>query len=169
MKTRKIILHKDEILYDVEGYAYKFTEAAGLEGKAKNTVAADHNETLDGRLLARMMDARDAQLRKKLKFAVFASSTEVSCNKPDEAQEYVYSLWLADKFDDTLLGAIKVQMHEYIVRGTLLDWYKRLNIQSNAVDAGEIVELEESIASSLRTPSYTRAPLQPFGPAKPTI
>ena len=169
MKTRNIILHKAEILYDVEGLAYKFTEAAGLEGKAKNTVAADHNETLDGRLLSRMMDARDAQLRRKLRFAVFPSSATESCNKPDEEQDYVYNLWVADKFEDALLGAIKVQMHEYIVRGTLLDWYKRLNIQSNAVDAGEVAELEESIASSLRTPSYTRVPLQPFGPAKPTI
>lgn len=169
MKTRKIILHKDQVLYDVEGLAYKFADATALEGKAKNTVAADHNDTLDGRLLARIMEARDAQLRKRVKFALISSDAQVSCNKPDGANEYVYDLLLSDKFDDTLLGVVKTQMHEYIVRGSLLDWYKRLGIQSVAVDAGEVSELEESIVSLLRTPSYMKAPLQPFGPAKPII
>lgn len=166
MKTRKIILHKDQILYDVEGMAYKFAEANALEGKAKNTVAADHNETLDGRLLSRMMDVRDAHLRKRLRFALAPVSKDVSCDNPGEEKEYVYMLSLADGFDDNMLDVVKVQMHEYIVRGTLLDWYKRLGMQTVAVDAVEVADMEESIVSSLRTPSYMKAPLQPFGPRK---
>ncbi len=169
MKIRKIILHKDQVLYDIEGLAYKFTEATALEGKAKNTVAADHNEILDGRLLSRMMDARDAQLRKRLRFALLPMSKTVSCDNPDSSTEYIYNLELTDKFDDNLLDVIKVQAHEYLVRGVLLDWYKRLNIQSVAVDAGEVAGLEEGIVSMLRTPSYMKAPLQPFGPQKPII
>lgn len=166
MKTRRIILHKDQVLYDIEGLAYKFAEATALEGKAKNTVAADHNETLDGRLLSRMMDVRDAQLRKRLRFALVPISKEVSCDNPVDNTEYIYDLSVADKFDDNMLDVIQIQMHEYLVRGSLLDWYKRLGMQSVAVDAGEILELEENIVSSLRTPSYTKAPLQPFGPRK---
>ena len=84
MKTRKIILHKDKILYDVEGMAYKFAEANALEGKAKNTLAADHNETLDGRLLSRMMDVRDARLKKRLRFALAPVNRDVSCDNPGE-------------------------------------------------------------------------------------
>lgn len=166
MKTRKIILHKDQILYDVEGMAYKFAEANALEGKAKNTLAADHNETLDGRLLSRMMDVRDARLKKRLRFALAPVNRDVSCDNPGEEQEYVYSLSLADGFDDNMLDVVKVQMHEYIVRGALLDWYKRLGMQTAAVDPIEVADLEENIVSSLRTPSYTRVPLQPFGPRK---
>lgn len=166
MKNRKIILHKDQLLYDVEGLAYKYAEANGLEGKAKNTLAADHNEKLDGRLLSRMIDSRDAQLRKRLRFALVPTTKEVACDNPAENKEFIYELSLSDKFDDNLLEVVKVQMHEYVVRGALLDWYKRLGIQTIAVDAGEILEIEESIVSSLRTPSYTKAPLQPFGPRK---
>ena len=166
MKTRKIILHKNEVLYDIEGLAYKYTESLGLEGKAKNTVAADHNDTLDGRLLSRMMDMRDAQLRKRVRFALAPTNKEVSCDNPADNAEYVYDLSVADKFDDNMLDVIKVQMHEYLVRGALLDWYKKIGVQSIAVDAGEVAELEESIVSSLRTPSYMKAPMQPFGPRK---
>jgi hypothetical protein len=166
MKTRRIILHKDQVLYDIEGLAYKFAEATALEGKAKNTLAADHNETLDGRLLSRMMDVRDAQLRKRMRFALVPKSKEVSCDNPADNTEYIYDFSVSDKFDDNMLDVIQIQMHEYLVRGSLLDWYKRLGVQSVAVDAGEVIELEENIVSSLRTPSYTKAPMQPFGPRK---
>ena len=169
MKTRQIILHKDQVLYDIEGLAYKFAEAAAMEGRAKNTIAADHNETLDGRLLSRMMDLRNAQLRKRVRFALTAMDASVSCDKPDVDKEYTFDLSLADGFDDNMLSVVKTQMHEYIVRGTLLDWYKKLGVQTIAVDAGEVMELEESIVSSLRTPSYMKAPLQPFGPRKSII
>lgn len=169
MKTRKIILHKDQLLYDIEGLAYKLSEATALEGKAKGVVAADHNETLDGRMLSRMMDIRHAKLCKRLRFALKAKVQAVACDNPEEKAEYIYELNLADGFDDNMLEVVKTQMHEYIVRGSLFDWYKRLSIQTAAVDAGELMELEESIVSTLRTPSYMKVPLQPWGPRKPII
>ena len=169
MKIRRIILHKDQVLYDIEGLAYKLTEATALEGKAKNTLAADHNEVLDGRLLSRMMDVRNAQLRKRLRFALVATMQEVACDNPANNTEYVYDLSLNDRFDDNMLEVVKTQMHEYMVHGALLDWYKRLGIQNTAVDAREVLGLENSIVSTLRTPSYMKAPLQPFGPRNTMI
>lgn len=166
MKARKIILHKDELLYDIEALAYKFTEATALEGKAKNTLAADHNESLDGRLLGRMIELRKAQLRKRLSFALVPLMQESSCDQPETNIDYVFDLRLSDKFDDNMLDVVKSYMHDYIVRGVLLDWYKKLGLQTGAVDAGEVLEIEENVVSLLRTPSYTRRPLQPFGPRK---
>ena len=154
MKTRDITLHKNEILYDIESLAYKYAEGSALEGKAKNTLAADHNETLDGNLLGRMMET---------------DSKTGCCDVPGAEDDYIFNLSLNDKFDDNMLDVIKTQMHEYVVRGVLLDWYKRMGVQTYAVDAGEVLELEESIVSVLRSPSYSRAPLQPFGPRKSII
>lgn len=167
MKTRKIILHKDQLLYDIEGLAYKFSEATALEGKAKNVVAADHNETLDGRMLARMMDSRHARLCKRLRFALKAHGQEVACDNPGTNSEYIYELVLADGFDDNMLEVVKTHMHDYMTLGALYDWYRRLSIQTAAVDAGELQELEEFIMSILRTPSYIKAPMQPWGPKNP--
>lgn len=166
MKARRIILHKDQVLYDIEALAYKLADATALEGKAKNVLAADHNEITDGRLLARMMDLRNAQMKKRLRFALMPHTQEVACDNPDESKEYIYDLSLADGFDDNMLDVVKTYMHDYLVRGALLDWYKKLGIQTGAVDAGEVLEIEEYIVSTLRTPSYTRRPLQPFGPRK---
>lgn len=164
MKTRKIILHKDEVLYDIEGLAYKFSEATALEGKAKNTLAADHNETLDGRLLGRMMDLRNARICKRLTFALAPTTKDMSCNVPGENKDYEYNLSLNDKFDDNMLDVLKIQMHEYMVKGVLFDWYKRLGLQTAAVDALEVEEMEEAIVALVRTPSYMKAPMQPWGP-----
>lgn len=166
MKTRRIILHKDQVLYDIEALAYKFTEATALEGKTKNTLAADHNETMDGRLLARMMDVRNAQLRKRLSFTLIPLLQDVACDKPGESKEFVFDLRVSDKFDDNQLEVVKTYMHDYLVRGVLLDWYKKLGLQTTAVDAGEVLETEENIVSIMRGPSYTRRPMQPFGPRK---
>lgn len=166
MKTRKVILHKDQVLYDIEALAYKLTEATALEGKAKNTLAADHNEATDSRLLARMLDVRNAQLRKRLSFALVPLLQEVACDKPEATKDFVFDLRLSDKFDDNLLEVVKTYMHDYLVRGALFDWYKRLGLQTAAIDAGEVLELEDGIVSIMRGPSYTKRPLQPFGPRK---
>lgn len=166
MKTRTIMLHKDEILYDIEGLAYKFAESNALEGKAKNALAADHEEILDGRLLSRMIKSRYVHLIDFLSFALAPVSQEKSCNGLSEESVFTITLSLSDKFNDNMLDVVQTKMHEYIVRGVLLDWYKRLGIQTAAVDGGELLELEESIVSVLRTPSYTKRPLQPFGPSK---
>lgn len=164
MKTRRIILHKDQLLYDVEALAHKFSEATGLEGKSKNIVAADHNIILDKRMLERMMDARHTQICKRLRFAIKAKEQAVSCNNPSDVEEYIYDLALNDAFNDNMLDVVKTSMHEYIVRGVLHDWYKRLGIQTTSVDSAELEDLERSITATLRTPSYLKVPLQPFGP-----
>lgn len=164
MINKRIILHKNQLLYDIEGLAYKYTEAAGLEPKPKNVVAADHNEELDGRLLHRKMDLRDAKLRMSLRFCLKSVDQEWSCDDPDTADEYVYNVSVQDTFDGNVLPAIKTLMHEYIVKGTLYDWYTKMGIQTTAVTLDEVEKLEEQAVSMLRGRSYLKAPMQPFGP-----
>lgn len=168
MKSKRIILHKNQVLYDIEGIAYKNSEVAGLETKEKNAISADHNETLDGRLLDRMMDTRDAQIRKRLRFCLAPTIADVSCDNPDGKQEYIYDLHLSDKFDDNMLNIVKVDMHDYLVKGVLLDWYKKMGVTPPVTD-GELEEHLSSIVNTLRTPSYMKAPMQPFGPSKKFI
>ena len=164
MKKRTIILHKDELLYDIEALAYKLAEGTALEGKAKNTLAADHNETLDGRLLGRMIDVRHATLRKKLTFALSGEQKDSACNAPSAESDIVFYLSVPDSLDDGLIDVVKTYMHEYIVRGVLLDWYKRLGLQTAAVSEIDVQEMHDNVISILRGPSYMKAPLQPWGP-----
>ena len=63
-----------------------------------------------------------------------------------------------------MLNVLKEDMHEYIVKGVLLDWFKRLGIQTLAVEALEVQEHEEAVVALIRTPSYMKAPMQPWGP-----
>lgn len=168
MKTKRIILHKDQLLYDIEAIAFKTADALGLEGKQKNVVSANHEKTLDGRILARYMDLRDARLRRRLRFCLACLTQDVACDNPSERKEYIYDLNLSSQFDDNMLEVVKTDMHDYVVKGTLYDWYRHLGSQSAISDA-ELREIEEGIVSVLRTPSYLKAPLQPFGPAKKIV
>lgn len=162
----RIILHKDQLLYDIEALAYKYSEAAGLEPKSKNIVAADHNEAMDGRIISRMIDIRDARLRTMLQFCLTKTELEVVCDNPDERTELFYKLSLPDGFDGDILTAVKTFMHDYIVRGVLFDWYAKIGVQTIAVTEDEVNKLGEKVASLLRGKSWVKAPMQPFGPRK---
>lgn len=164
MKKRTIILHKDELLYDIEALAYKLAEGTALEGKAKNTLSADHNETLDGRVLGRMIDVRHATLRRKLAFALSGEQKESVCNAPTPGSEIVFALSVSKSLDDGLIDVAKTYMHEYIVRGVLLDWYRRLGLQTVAVSESDVQEMLDNVINIMRGPSYMKAPLQPWGP-----
>ena len=160
----RIILHKDQVLHGIETLAYKFSEAAGLEPKQKNVVAADHNENLDADILSRMMDLRDARLRKRLRFVLSRTDNNVACDKPNTGSEFVYDM-LLEGVDGNDLESAKTLMHEYMVRGSLRDWYLQLGIQT-AITTEEVDMMEEEIVSILRGKSFIKAPMQPFGPKK---
>lgn len=162
--NKRIILHKNQVLHDIESLAYKFSEAAGLEPKQKNVVAADHNEGLDADILSRMMDLRDARLRKRLRFVLSRTDNSVACDKPNGAGEFVYDIVVED-IDGHDLESAKTLMHEYMVRGSLREWYLQLGIQT-AITAEEVDMMEEEIVSILRGKSFIKAPMQPFGPKK---
>lgn len=165
MKNKRIILHKNQILDDIEMITYKSAKAAALEPKPKSVIAADQHEDLDKRMLNRMIEFRDATLRKVLMFCLCPTTQDVSCDKQDESTDLVYDVSLNDKFNDNKLSIAKTYMHDYIVRGVLLDWYIRLGV-SSPVSEAEVSDLENKVVSLLREPSYMRAPLQPFGPAE---
>lgn len=164
-----IRLLKKEIFYDIDALTYKRAESGTIAGSIQNLngITSDSAENLDGSVLSRFSDARDAELRSLLLFCL--ESTRESCadNVSDrESPVYEYRLTLSPDFEDTRLQIAATKMHQYIVYGSVLDWYLSVGIMPPANMTETAMELLGSeIAGILRGRSWTARPMQPFGPA----
>ena len=168
-KERKITLHKAAVHYDIDALTYKLTEATmqGADQKAKAAVASDREDAFDSSVLGRLTDYRDATLRRRLQFCLKEEEVVEFSNKPTTTDKYEYALVVAEGFKDSSLQSLGTKMHEYMVKGGLLDWYVQTGAVTNTRALEEqVARLEDEIVNMLRVPSSLRKPLQPFGPAK---
>lgn len=167
-KERKITLYKKAVHYDIDALTYKLTEATmqTVDQKAKSAVASDKDESFDASVLGRLTDYRDATLRRRLQFCLKDVEVTEFNNKPSSEPSYEYDFILPIGFKDSGLSNLGTKMHEYLVKGGLLDWYIQTGISVNTKPlADQVAELESSIVNMVRVPSTLRKPLQPFGPA----
>jgi hypothetical protein len=168
MKRARIIIYKAEVDHDIDAGTFKRTDAAldGSSDRQQNAVASDAAEDLDGSLIARYRDRRDARIRERLKYALKKDPNEVmeyrNILKADPA--YVYELVVSDSVTADDIESAGTRIHEYIVRGTLYDWYLGAGLQPTD-SADSLQALEDAIAASLRGRSWGHRPMQPFGPA----
>jgi len=167
-KTRKITLYKKGVHYDIDALTYKLTEATmqGVDQKARSAVASDKDEVFDASILNRLTDYRDASLRRRLQFCLKEEEVMTFTNKPSDEASYDYELVLPVGFKDASLQVLGTKMHEYLVKGGLLDWYIQTGANINTQSlATQVAELENTIVNMVRVPSTLKRPLQPFGPA----
>lgn len=167
-KERKITLLKEQILSSIDNLTFKLTEVSlqGIDVKSRSSVASDRDDQFDAAILNRMAEFRDARLRQRLQFCLKNEEITEFTNTPSTDNAFVYDLVLPEGFKDMALKMIGTQMHEYIVKGALLDWYIQAGVNTNTNDlAAQVNEIESTIVNMLRVPSGMKKPLQPFGPA----
>lgn len=170
-KVRTITLYKKAIHYDIDALTYKLTEATmqGVDQKAKSAVASDYTDAFDNSVLERLTDYRNATLRRRMQFCLYTEDVEITSfdNKPkSEEKKYEFKLKLPIGFKDTGLETLGTKMHEYMVKGGLLDWYIQTGVSVNLTPLqAQVTELEDSIINMIRVPSSMKKPLQPFGPS----
>lgn len=169
MKTAVITLFKAIIDKDIDSRTAKRVDASLDEAsdRSQNAVASDATERLDGRLITRYRDLRDAQLRVRLRFCLVKEDTGTEMRVDNVVKitpAYIYRLRVGDDFSQDDLEALSTKMNDYIIRGTLRDWYLNAGLPP-VDDEDSLDDLLTDIASSLRGKSYGRRPMQPFGPA----
>lgn len=167
-KERTVEIYKNEVFKDIELHTYKYIEASTLEDvKARNAIQADNSENMDGAVIARYVEFRDAQLRNKLQFAILEDTVESADDDITmQDNKYRYTFKVQETFNDRMLRPLAEYIHRFLVWGALYDWYSKFGMQQAAVYGSHLDEIEEQISSILRGPSITTRPLQPFGPAR---
>lgn len=165
-KLATITLYKTLVLASIDAQTFKRVDGvlSAESDQMKNALSSDSEENLDKHILHEHMEKRDANLRRRLTFCLVPDDEELKVSNILEVDvsAFEYNLAVPDTFDKQRLQSLAKKMHNYMVQGSLYDWYATQNMKGS-VTATELEDLESEIVSMLR-PSCVKRPLQPFGP-----
>ena len=174
-KFRMVEIYKNEVYKDVDLLTYKHTKGTKpvvcfyllQNPEMRNAIASDNAEEMDGSVIARYVEFRDAKLRRLVQFALVDRPQGYSDDDMTlDDRKYRYWFKLPESFNDNLMEPLAEYFHRFLVWGALYDWYSQFGMPQAAVYGSELDELEAEIKNTLRTPSLAKRPMQPFGPAK---
>lgn len=165
-KKATITIYKAAVLASIDAQTFKRVDGvlSAESDQMKNALSSDSEENLDMHILHEHMEKRDANLRERLAFCLVSDDGDLSVSNLLEVDKptFIYNITVPDTFDKQRLQSLAKKMHNYMVQGSLYDWYATQNMKGN-VSATELENLESKIVSMLR-PSCVKRPLQPFGP-----
>lgn len=169
-KLRDVVVAKDQVFKDIDLLTHKHVDGSTQpDFRVRNAVSSDFSEDVDGAVLARYVEFRDARLRSKVAFALSGLYQEKATDHLtlDDAH-YHYHFVVPEEFNDNLLRPLAEYIHRFLVYGALYDWYSQFpdGARQAAFYGSQIEGLEDEIASMLRGPAIVKRPLQPFGPAE---
>ena len=166
-KARSVEIYKSEVYKDIEHHTFKYMDASGQpDVKIVNAVQADTAEDLDGAMISRYVEFRDAKLRMRLQGILVEKEADYADDQIlQEDNMYRYHFLLPATFNDNALRSLAEYIHRFLVFGALYDWYSQFGHQQAAVYGTQLYELEKEITGLLRGPSIAKRPMQPFGPA----
>ena len=162
MKRRLIIIDKDVVIREIEHLTYKLAETSVPEGG--DNIAADNDETLDARVLDSLMDSRDTRVRYRLANVLENTFAPIVSNRDRSRaeSEFHYHLILDDAVPDSKVVTECDILHDYFVKGVLLDWYQRIGTSFGADLAKEVEDLENSMLCGLTPDFVNRHPIPHF-------
>ena len=164
-KARTIEIYKNEVFKDIDLYTHKHVDAREDMGlRTGNAVSSDNSENVDGAVIARYVEFRDAQLRTKIQFALAQETEDYADDDINLEKKYTYHLIVPDGFNDNTLRPLAEYIHRFLVWGALYDWYSQFGMNQAAVyDPSSLLD---NITGILRGPSIVKRPMRPFGPAE---
>lgn len=167
-KIRVAEVFKNKVYKDIDLATHKHAEGSGVQDvKVLNALSSDSTESVDGAILSRLVEARDAKIRKRIRFAL-APKHQVYANDALllDKDRYTYRFILPESWDDNTLESLAEFIHRYLVWGSLADWYGEMGSAQSSWYESQLSLLEQEIADMLREPSIVSPPMQPFGPAR---
>lgn len=178
-KTQTIEIVKGEVYKDIDLITHKHVDGNDtfsspynrkqilFSPQTQNARSSDTSEDVDGAVVTRYVDERDAEVRLFLQFCLQREDVETADdNLTLDSDKYVYVVRVPDEFNSAMLAPVAKYIHRYLVCGALADWFKQFGTMAqSAAYESQLEKLEESIVSALRGPSIEKRPLQPFGPA----
>lgn len=164
-----ITIFKSEVYDEIQSVTYKYGEAA-LEKAAEKTVDAltsDMDEAVDDLIIRRAVEYYDARLRTRLRFAMQQESDTQADDMLQQDDVFAYNLSVDSSINDSIIQAVTVKIHNFLIWGGLYRWYLKHGFTAQAAAyKSELDEMEDDIVNTFKAPNKAKRPLQPFGPAR---
>lgn len=162
-KTRTITIYKKDIYFDIDAVTHTYSREYkdALTAMQRDRLSTDVDEQNDLAIMTRCADIRYAALKNVMAFAL-QTETSTATNDSlslDATGSYTFTLSINSRFEDKNLTAITALIHEYMVKGTLKDWYELIGIPRGDLYSARLKEIEQTIKSLLihrSIPTVTR-------------
>lgn len=129
-KSRTITIKKKDIFFDIDSLSLSFSEVSGGDGIARaDAIAAETDTTAGTRKYTRLADRRAADIRSVLRRFI-TTTTASSVNDQISTSDYTYALTLDNEFEDAMLQPLTAEIHDYIIKGALADWYDEIGLKA---------------------------------------
>ena len=129
-KSRTITIKKKDIFFDIDSLSLSFSEVSGGDGIARADAIATETDTTAGtRKYTRLADRRAADIRTLLRRFI-TTTTASTVNDQISSSDYAYALTLDSEFEDSMLQPLTAEIHDYIVKGALADWYDEIGLKA---------------------------------------
>ena len=136
-KSRTITIKKDDIFFDIDSLSLSFSEVSGGDGIARaDAIAAETGTTAGTRKYTRLADRRAADIRTLLRRFLTTTSASTA-NDQLSTSDYAFALTLDSEFEDAMMAPLTAEIHDYIMKGALADWYDEIGLkaQHDTLDA----------------------------------
>lgn len=154
----KVKLLKKDLLFDMDASTHLLSEAEKAQATAKQAdiLATDSTEVFGLRVLSRYLETRGAQLSQVLNNYVPTTSVSTGTYTPKDDQLKLtgtsvnaieYTFKVSVEYNDSNTQPLALLMHEYVVKGALLDWYNALGINKGVEIPARLQELEARMHS----------------------
>lgn len=143
LKERTVVLKVKDLFFDIDAYSYSLSQMGAEVGRQNDTVATETESEFGRRTLRRCMEQRVALLRQTLKKCL--KDTEDQAEKTDvlgTADSFTFVFQVSKEAQDSVFEPVKDLMHEYVVKGTLKDWYDYLGLTGGDRLSPRLSELE---------------------------
>lgn len=167
-KRRSVRISKAEVFKDIDLYTHKTVDGSQLQDpRQRNAIQSDVSEGVDGAVLARHVEFRNAQLRARIQFAL-VDNEQVVANDELGLNDayYFFHFEVTNDFKDIMLRPLAEYIHRFLVFGALYDWYAQFDMNQAGYYGKMASDAQDEIGSILAGPAIVKRPLQPFGPAE---
>jgi len=128
-KSRTITIKKKDVFFDIDALSLSYAEVSGGDNAVRVDAVSSETDTAAGtRKFKRLADRRAADLNTVMR-RFLATVTASSADDQLSTSDYVYSLTVDDEFEDSMIEPITAEMHDYIVKGALADWFNEIGIK----------------------------------------
>lgn len=164
---KHIYLLKDQILYDIDAQSLIVMRARRDAAKVDNTIIGTDEADRLRPLLHRWIDKYADRARMAL--APYAKNADgvASMNFINEWKEMDIELNMPEYWNESVYPMLVNAIHDYIVNGTLYDYFSLTLTANDPVTLTKKTEMEESLEkvkqyANTVIPGQVRKPLQPF-------
>lgn len=126
VKTRIVTLKKKDLFHDIDMLSLSFSRTSGGEEvRRADSLATDTSTTNGTRTFTRLADKRMSDIRQTLS-EFLNTATQASLDDSLDTSNYVISFSVTTELDDKVLESLVALMHDYVVKGSLADWYAEI-------------------------------------------